>query len=96
MDLPPGVDSIEPPDDTEDTVLVTLIQSSGGVKHQHRLNYSAAVQLVRAFRHFKLTKRGRIVGIVTSGSYYAFDLLEFCEIEVKVRNSKRFAKAIEE
>lgn len=89
-----GIDSIEPPDNPEELVQVTLTHDNGG-QRRHFLPRSQALKLVKAFRSFKLTKRGRIIGILCKDGYLAFDLQNFCEVECKVRDFTRFAKQVE-
>lgn len=89
-----GVDSIEPPDNLEEPVHVTLTHDAGG-QRRHVLPRSQALRLFKAFRHFKLTKRGRNIGVLSRDGYLAFDLQNICEIEVKVRDFKRFAAEVE-
>lgn len=89
-----GIDSIEPPDDAEGSVHVTLTHDNGG-QRRHVLPRSSALQLTKAFRHFKLTKRGRNVGVLSRDGYIAIDLQNLCEIDVKVRDFRRFAKQVE-
>jgi hypothetical protein len=86
-----SIEWAEPPDEA---LHVTLIQV-GGSERLERIPYSAAVDLMQAFRHFKLTKRGRIVGVFTNTGFACFDLQNYSEVHVKVTDSKRFAKLVE-